>query len=167
MLALIIALAGCSQNLTPSTSSPSTPPAPTGATPVPQASEPSRPDNLPSSSLKSLPVGSSQSSNAGNVTIDIRLNEVKSDSIFFKVEMNTHSVDLDKYDLSSLASLTDEQGNKFTPLSWQGPSGGHHRSGDLIFPLPPSISKGQASHIEIAIKDVAGIPQRLFRWEAK
>ena len=172
MLAFIMLLAGCSKT---NTASPEFPPAavqssqaepssPSAASQSPEAVNPGQPI---SSSSKSLPVGSIQSSKAGNVTIDISLNEVKDDSIVFNVVMDTHSVDLDKYDLSLLSLLRDEKDNKYNPVSWQAPPGGHHRSGVLTLPLPPTISTGQTRYIELVVKDVSGIPQRVFRCETR
>lgn len=172
MLVFIMSIAGCSKTYTASPefapavvqSSQSEPSSPSAVSQAPEAGKPGQPV---SSSAKSLPIGSIQSNKAGNVGIDIRLNEVKDDSIVFNVVMDTHSVDLDKYDLSSLSLLRDEKGNKYNPVSWQAPPGGHHRSGDLTFPLPLTISRGETQYIEMVVKDVAGIPQRVFRWETR
>lgn len=77
----------------------------------------------------------------------------------FEVVMDTHSVELDQ-DMTKSAVLIDDQGKEYTPLKWDGPTGGHHREGILIFnpisPLPQSL--------ELKIKDIGGIPERLFIW---
>ncbi len=79
--------------------------------------------------------------------------------------MNTHSVDLDQYDLGELAVLRDDAGNEYHPISWDSPPGGHHRRGALTFPLPDSLSQGEARYLEIVIQDIAGIEQRVLKWE--
>jgi len=49
-----------------------------------------------------------------------------------KIEMNTHSVELD-YDLIKIVQLTDDLGNSYKPLVWNGGSGGHHLTGEISF----------------------------------
>ncbi len=79
----------------------------------------------------------------------------------FKLEFNTHSVELD-FDISRIASLTDENGNTYTPSTWDGsPSGGHHRSGILTFPTPLSQTKS----VTLALRDIAGVSKREFTWQ--
>ncbi len=86
----------------------------------------------------------------------------------FDVVMDTHSVDLDAYDLSQLSVLMADDGHEAASLSWDAPKGGHHRQGKLTFrdmaldgkPLITSGTKG----IELTIWDVAGVQQRSFKW---
>lgn len=77
----------------------------------------------------------------------------------FKVSLNTHQGDLD-FDLTQKAVLIDDQNNQYKPLEWQGPIGGHHLSGLLIF---PAIQKTKS--IKLIIKEVYEIKQREFLWE--
>ena len=51
----------------------------------------------------------------------------------FAVAMDTHSVDLDGYDLSTLVVLQTGDGRETMPVSWDAPKGGHHRKGKLVF----------------------------------
>lgn len=86
----------------------------------------------------------------------------------FEVAMNTHSVDLDGYDLAKLAVLRTDKGQEVRPSRWDAPAGGHHRRGTLAFPdkAPdggPLIGPNTA-WIELVIRDVAGVPERVFRW---
>lgn len=106
-----------------------------------------------------------QSNTGGNVTIDIEWIKTESGSLIFEVAMNTHSVDLDQYNLGELATLQDDAGNQYTPVSWDAAPGGHHRSGQLSFPVPDSVSQQKTKYIEIVIRDVAGIQQRVLKWE--
>ena len=124
-------------------------------------------------SIASSPVASShnptnrlvQSNTEGSVTIDVEWMGEEKDSLVFDVSMNTHSVDLDQYDLRELAVLRDNEGNEYSTTSWDSAPGGHHRKGTLTFPIPDSLSQGKAKYVEIVIRDVAGIEGRVLKWE--
>jgi len=79
----------------------------------------------------------------------------------FEVVMDTHTKPLDT-DLAQAAVLTDDGGARYEPVSWQGdPPGGHHRKGTLQFPLPA----GKPKAVELTLKDIGGVNERVFRWE--
>lgn len=79
----------------------------------------------------------------------------------FEIIFDTHSVDL-AFDPTLLVNLTDDQGTIYNRSLWQGsPSGGHHRSGILIF----NQMLSQTKNVELVIKDVAGVKERKFRWQ--
>jgi hypothetical protein len=78
-----------------------------------------------------------------------------------EVAMNTHSVDLDKYDLSNLAFLSDDKGKQYLPAFWDSRPGGHHRQGILTFQAPDS----KPQYFHLIIKDLAGVKERAFHWE--
>lgn len=92
------------------------------------------------------------------------------DGIAFYTTINTHSVDLSQYQLDKISYLVDSSGNKYTPSGWvesEG-SGGHHRSGVLVFSGSDGSGAGILSndrYFEIIVKDVGGIPERTFRWD--
>ncbi len=109
--------------------------------------------------------GMVQSHDGGSVTIDVEWFKAENGSLIFNVAMNTHSVELDQYDLGELAVLRDDMGNEYHPVSWDSAPGGHHRKGTLTFPLPDSVSQGNAEYIEMVIRDVAGIEARVLTWE--
>ena len=78
----------------------------------------------------------------------------------FDIAFDTHSGSLDD-DLAAATILTDDKGNAYQPISWEGPGpGGHHREGTLIFnainPSPP--------YVELKIRNVGGVPERSFKW---
>ena len=73
--------------------------------------------------------------------------------------MNTHSVELDQ-DMTKVAILIDNQGKEYKALNWEGPSGGHHREGVLIFSQITSIPKS----IELKISDIGDVV-RSFVWQ--
>ncbi len=83
--------------------------------------------------------------------------------------MDTHAVDLDAYDLSKLAVLRVDGGPMSQPSGWDAPKGGHHRKGTLSF--APTTADGRpfidktARSVELIIRDVAGVPERTFRWD--
>lgn len=109
-----------------------------------------------------------QTNEGGSVTFEVEWIEVKNpaanDSLTFHVAMNTHSVDLDDYDLGELATLRDDSGNEYQPVSWESEPGGHHRSGTLVFRLPDSLRQGRAGYVEVVIRNVAGIDERVLKW---
>jgi hypothetical protein len=84
-------------------------------------------------------------------------------ALHFQVAMNTHWVELD-YDLTRLAVLRTDRGDEVTPLRWDGSRGGHHVSGILYF---PAVNLEDVHWIELVIRDVAGVPERDFRWELR
>lgn len=106
-----------------------------------------------------------QSNNGGQVTIDVEWIGLDGDRLIFTVAMNTHSVDLDSYDLGELAVLRDDEGAEYQPVSWDSPPGGHHRQGELSFSPPASLSRGMTTYLEIVIRDVAGVGERVMKWE--
>ncbi len=93
----------------------------------------------------------------GGVTFSI--SSVKYDeAVGFKMRVDTHQGSL-SFDLTEVATLTVE-GEIYSPLSWRGsPPGGHHRSGELLFPKPRG-----AGAMTLVIRDVYGVPERVFEW---
>jgi hypothetical protein len=66
------------------------------------------------------------------------------------------------FDVSKISVLEDDKGNEYAPISWEGSApGGHHRSGTLTFPE----LNGETTYIKLIIKDVYGVPERVFIWE--
>jgi hypothetical protein len=88
------------------------------------------------------------------------------DSVF-NVVLDTHAVDLDRYDLRDLAVLRTDTGIEVRPTEWQAPKGGHHRQGPLVFPNTldgrPVLGPDTRT-IELIIRDVAGVGERSFTW---
>lgn len=98
------------------------------------------------------------------MTVEARWLAEKTDSVVFDVVMNTHSVNLDGFDLKALSVLRDDQSNVYSPVSWNAPEGGHHRNGKLTFPRPDSLSQGKTKFIELVIRDVA-VKERVLQWQ--
>ena len=81
----------------------------------------------------------------------------------FEIRMNTHSGDLSQ-DLVSVSTLKDDNGREYRPVDWQGaPPGGHHRTGVLEFPTLNENTKS----VTLVIRDVANVPERVFKWDLK
>ncbi|MCL4416099.1 MAG: hypothetical protein M1365_05290 [Actinobacteria bacterium] len=118
-------------------------------------------ENTTSSSLPDSDMLRSNSD--GEVTIDVKYLGSKDNLLSFDIAMDTHSVDLDQYDLAKLSELTDDKGNKYPVVSWDSASGGHHRTGKLIFSQPDI--QDEPSTFILIIRNVAGIAERIFKWE--
>jgi len=81
-----------------------------------------------------------------------------------RVAMDTHSVDLDGFDLKTLARMRLDGGPWVAPSAWDAPKGGHHREGTLAFGALDRASFDAAKLIELEVRDVA-MPSRILRWE--
>ncbi|AOY77763.1 hypothetical protein [Clostridium formicaceticum] len=109
----------------------------------------------------------------GNVAVGITfLNPIEDDENYFRfgVALNTHSVDLDAYDLSQRAVLFLE--NQLTiseNIEWRLVEGeGHHVLGELKIPSEyedKKISYVDYEYVELEIRDIDGIASRRFKWE--
>jgi len=104
------------------------------------------------------------SHSGGNVTLDAQLIDFQIDRpIIFAVAMNTHSVDLAD-DMTKLATLRDDAGKEYAPLAWAGAGpGGHHREGQLKFAGLTSKPR----YIELVVRGLAKVPERVLRWELR
>jgi hypothetical protein len=101
-------------------------------------------------------------SRANNVTVDVVPVQLASGKpAKFEVRMNTHSVPLEQ-DLVVVSTLKDDLGGNYKPVKWEGsPPGGHHRRGVLEFP----VLKGSPKSVKLVIREVAGVPERIFEWK--
>jgi len=87
-----------------------------------------------------------------------------------QLKLETHSVDLDQYQLEQLAVLRDAQGREVRALALESPSGsGHHREGVLLFPGSdasgtPVLGPG-ASPLTLILRQIGGVQERAFRWQ--
>jgi len=114
---------------------------------------------------QSASAGGKRSSDAGSVTVDLNWDGPDS-GLVFSVTMDTHSVDLDGFDLIKLAVLRTDSGAEIAPTGWDAPKGGHHREGKLSFPATldgrPVLGE-TVRGITIIVRDVAS-PERSFQW---
>jgi hypothetical protein len=80
-----------------------------------------------------------------------------------RVALDTHSVELDGFDLSVLARVRLDGGQWVIPTAWDAPKGGHHRSGTLTFGSLEPRAIASARVIELEIRDVGA--SHLLRWQ--
>jgi hypothetical protein len=115
-----------------------------------------------------------RSHSGGAITIDVswlRPDDVSAaEKLTFEVRMNTHSVDLEQYDMADLSRLEVSGSPSIEALGWFNPGGGgHHRYGVLNFsakrPDGSPVIQDETRFIEVVIQGVGGVPERRFRWD--
>ena len=108
--------------------------------------------------------GLTQTQAGGGVTVKVTyLNPKASDDVRFQVILDTHSVNLDGYDLKALSVLQDDAGKTYQPTGVENKGSGHHREVTVSFPkATPEIK-----WLELVIKDIAGAKERTFRWDQR
>ncbi|MFQ5804105.1 MAG: hypothetical protein ACE5JQ_14540 [Candidatus Methylomirabilales bacterium] len=105
--------------------------------------------------------GTKQSVRGGGVTVAVTPLNEPGDAPKFLVSMNTHSVNLDVYEFKEIVWLRDGRGGELAPTAVKdAEGGGHHRSAILQFAWPEPKPKS----LEVVVKGVAGVPERVFRW---
>ena len=87
-----------------------------------------------------------------------------------QVKLETHTVNLDQYQLEKLALLRDAQGREVPALGLESPSGGgHHREGVLTFPGTDAGGKPllspDAKTLTLILSGIGGVGERVFRWQ--
>ena len=115
---------------------------------------------------------SSTNSNSENKTYQAQENDDKdvavsatpeglssTQNVVFDITMNNHQYEL-SYNLTKIATLTDDKGNTYKPISWNGSTGGHHVSGKLVFPQ----LTGGVSSVTLTLPQIAGV-DRIFTWK--
>jgi hypothetical protein len=106
----------------------------------------------------------------GDVTVRVTWQGPEAGPVF-NVAMDTHSVDLDPYDLGKMVVLHTNAGRESAVQSWDAPKGGHHRKGKLVFSEVALDGKpfiaADTDSIELVIYDLSGVPTRSFTWELK
>jgi hypothetical protein len=99
----------------------------------------------------------------GSVTVAVTLSAppVVGTPVNATVVLDTHSVALDGVAFESAVVLRGPDGVEVVPMAVQQAKGsGHHREAILSFP-PVS----QAGTVQILVKAVGGVPERVFGWE--
>lgn len=119
----------------------------------------------------------SRTHSSGGVEVTVILTDIEDlksirekKEINFEVYLNTHSVDLLAYQMNKISFIKDEEGDEYPAISWESLSeSSHHRSGILKF--SNSDEKGNfiinegAKAVVLVIKGLAGIEERVFRWD--
>ena len=114
-------------------------------------------------SLGASPLGPSQTVSGGGVTVKATYLAQTEHESRFSVVLDTHSVNLDAYDLKALSIMRDDTGIVFEPTKVENKGSGHHREVVLTFPRPSLKRKW----LELVIKNIAGEKERTFRWDNK
>jgi hypothetical protein len=103
---------------------------------------------------------STQTVSGGGVTVKVTYLAQTEHESRFSVALDTHSVNLDVYDLKANSILRDDTGMVLQPTGLENKGSGHHRQIILTFPRPSMDRKW----LELVIKDIAGQKERTFRW---
>lgn len=105
--------------------------------------------------------GARQSVPGGGVTVTVTPISEPGDDPTFLVSMDTHSVNLNGYEFEEIVRLLDARGDELAPTEVKdAQGGGHHRRATLQFTWPEPKPKS----LEVVVKGVAGVPERVFRW---
>ncbi len=103
----------------------------------------------------------SQQVAGGGVTVAATLLRDQGEATAIRLVLDTHSVGLDGYKFDEIAILQDDTGKSYPVVAVeQASGGGHHRQAVLRFGKVSS----EAKTIELIVKDVAGVKERIFRW---
>jgi len=106
--------------------------------------------------------GLTRTHSGGGVTVKVTYLQAEGkEEARFQVVLDTHSVDLDAFDLKALSLLRDEAGKTYEPTGVENKGSGHHREIVLSFPKPSPETK----RLELVIKDIAEVKERTFRWD--
>ncbi len=98
----------------------------------------------------------------GGVTVTATLVKGQADATTIQLAFNTHSVNLDAYNIADLTTLRDDNGNLYPVQAVEKASGGgHHRQAVLQF----AKLNAEVKTIELDVKDLAGVKDRIFRWD--
>ncbi len=103
----------------------------------------------------------SQQVAGGGVTVAATLLKDQGETTTIKLVLDTHSANLDGYNFEAIATLRDDTGKTYPVELVEKASGsGHHREAVLRFgKLSPP-----AKTVELIVKDVAEVKERIFRW---
>lgn len=104
-------------------------------------------------------------SGAGGVTVEATwLGQQEDGGLAFKVALDTHSVDLSRFDVATNLVLRDDGGRELQAGSWQDERlNSHHRAGLVRFPaLPPG---GATGRVTLVVRNLAGVPERALTFE--
>ena len=108
-------------------------------------------------------LGSPQKQTAGDVGVTVWYLVQTDHESKFSIDLDSHSIDLNLYDLKALSVLRDDTGLTMVPTGAENSGSGHHREVILTFSRPSLARKW----LELVIKDVAGVKERVFRWDSQ
>lgn len=99
---------------------------------------------------------------AAGVTAKVTYSNPGAAAPVFNVVLDTHSVELDQYVLEDILVLKDPAGKEHKPKLTSSKGSGHHREATLEF---KEAQLSGVDHVELVIKGVAGVPERVFRFD--
>jgi hypothetical protein len=101
---------------------------------------------------------------AGGVTVGATWVGIRDRELLFRLTLDTHSVDLSRFDVAANTRLRDASGRELQAAGWEDERrDSHHRAGTLRFPAPDNLS-GQ---ISLVVRDLAGVPERVLSFEIR
>lgn len=107
------------------------------------------------------PGGAKQAVRGGGVTVEVTWLKEVPEAPAFRVVLDTHSVNLDDYRFEEIVRLRHGRGGEQAPAAVEGTEGsGHHRQATVRFTWP----EPKPGELEVVVKGVAGVPERVFRW---
>ncbi len=97
---------------------------------------------------------------SGGVEVSVLPLDLYGEDWIFQISLDTHTEELDMNMEESVILLVGAD-REYFPKEWEGdPSGGHHRSGKIIFEAP----KSQSSSITLKMYGIGDTEERLFYW---
>lgn len=101
---------------------------------------------------------------AGEVTVIATLKNPDDiggkEDLEFEVKLDTHTVNLDKFDFEKGILLMDDKGKTYKPSSTETSGSGHHREAEVYFKNP-----GKVKSLELLVRDVGGVKETVLKWE--
>jgi hypothetical protein len=94
----------------------------------------------------------------GDVLMQLHPQPVQKGKLIVKVAVNTHSVDLSRFDLKEIAVL-EHEGKIFKPVK-ADKLGGHHSNGKIVFDIGEAINS-----FKIRIKGIPLVQERIYEWD--
>ena len=88
------------------------------------------------------------------------------DYVLLEVKFTTHSGDLSRLDMTGISAIR-VGGQEYAPQAWESISDdSHHREGVLVFTRDaPDGASLDAGAVELVMRGIADVPERLFRWQ--
>ena len=106
--------------------------------------------------------GLTQEAEAASVTVKVTYkNPFDKASPVFKIVLDTHSVSLDEYKFEDV-SILRFNGNTYRASLVSSEGSGHHREAEVEF---KGADASMSEYVELVIKGVAGVEERVFRFE--
>ncbi len=106
----------------------------------------------------------------GGITVQIQFKELtEKEELAFMLKLHDHVVGINEYALDNLAILVNDGGTQVQASTWQSIAlSPQHVSGTLYFPAKDDAGKPLLGHgvhnMTLTIKGLAGIRERVFRW---